>query len=322
MWRPIINAEPPWRPNRSQSRGGSHGTFGRQMAVKCALRFVLIVHPLVVVFCDAVAVPSMRPTLPSFTLEVNFDERIVYKAFRDQGKIWLRTEGIGSCVLFPEVEWVHQQELKQVEVEDLDKLIQQIERLNWRSIPLEAERITALDGAPRRRWRLRLPDRRVTLGETQPYPIAVAAFRSLADRLHHIAAVDAAVLKARRDIDRGIAPATGTIGMALEETSGKIMILEVFPGFAADRAGVLRGDELLTIAGHDVRGKTLEDVTRVIDSIKGAEVELTVRRAGQTNALSFTVVRTPLSEMLEEIDQKKEWTEPLAPPNRSKSRGR
>ena len=73
------------------------------------------------------------------------------------------------------------------------------------------------------------------------------------------------------------------IGLAMEvgRTSGKVEVTKVVPHSPAERAGLLPGDQLLEANGKALHG--IADVYDAIGSEVGQEVELRVRRNGETS---------------------------------------
>jgi C-terminal processing protease CtpA/Prc len=77
-------------------------------------------------------------------------------------------------------------------------------------------------------------------------------------------------------------PSRGTIGAALLQDSEKRLIVrEVPPKLAAERAGVEVGDEVLLIDGRDVRQMSAEAVHAALSGDVGESVRLTLVRNGR-----------------------------------------
>ena len=77
-------------------------------------------------------------------------------------------------------------------------------------------------------------------------------------------------------------PSRGTIGASLLQDSEKrLLVREVPPRLAAQRAGVEVGDEVLLIDGRDVRQMSAEDVHAALSGDVGESVKLTLVRDGR-----------------------------------------
>ena len=76
-------------------------------------------------------------------------------------------------------------------------------------------------------------------------------------------------------------PSRGTIGaLLLQDPEKRLIVQEVPPGLAADRAGVEVGDEVLLIDGRDVRPMSADTVHAALSGEVGEGVRLTLVRQG------------------------------------------
>ena len=81
------------------------------------------------------------------------------------------------------------------------------------------------------------------------------------------------------------------IGAIITQRDGKIYISEPYENMPAQKAGLLFGDEILSVDGEDVRGK---DVSYVSDKLRGrpnSEIVLEVRREGVKKPIKFAFTR-------------------------------
>jgi len=68
-------------------------------------------------------------------------------------------------------------------------------------------------------------------------------------------------------------------------------IVEVYPGFPADTAGVRRNDIITAVDGQDVTGLSLTEIITLIRGPRGTKVTLTIRREGADKPLEISVTR-------------------------------
>jgi len=71
----------------------------------------------------------------------------------------------------------------------------------------------------------------------------------------------------------------------------RVMIIEPWEDSPANEAGVRGGDIILSIDGKDMKGKTNQEVSEKLRGDAGTTFELTVRRAGVEEPLSFKITR-------------------------------
>jgi len=86
------------------------------------------------------------------------------------------------------------------------------------------------------------------------------------------------------------------IGAKLEEIDGKYIIMMPVQGYAADKAGLLIGDELLEIDGSDITDRPLEYVQRMLKGQAGNAINLKVRRYGAEKPLEFRLIHEKVRE--------------------------
>jgi C-terminal processing protease CtpA/Prc len=84
----------------------------------------------------------------------------------------------------------------------------------------------------------------------------------------------------------------GTIGAVLaQRPDGNLVVHEVPPHLAADKAGLQPGDEILLIEGADVRMMDEKQIDRALTGDVGSKVKLTILRGEEV--LHVTLERTP-----------------------------
>lgn len=93
------------------------------------------------------------------------------------------------------------------------------------------------------------------------------------------------------------------VGVTIQQSEGKLVILKVAEGGPAEEAGVLPGDILIAADGTELSGMDLTQVRPLIQGKEGTTVELTVLRGEERLVLTLErrTVRTPVAtaEMLE-----------------------
>ncbi len=70
----------------------------------------------------------------------------------------------------------------------------------------------------------------------------------------------------------------GGIGATIRSYKGRIILMSPYEGFAADKAGLKAGDEIVEINGKKVDGKSSEDISQILKGAPGTEVEITLKR--------------------------------------------
>jgi predicted metalloprotease with PDZ domain len=88
---------------------------------------------------------------------------------------------------------------------------------------------------------------------------------------------------------------TGSVGAVLgkDNVSGRVFLRDVPPGMAAAKAGLLVGDEVVSIEGKPVGTMTPEGVHEALQGKVGTKVRITVVRAKVS--LEIVVERGPLA---------------------------
>ena len=76
----------------------------------------------------------------------------------------------------------------------------------------------------------------------------------------------------------------GGIGATVQDINGKITIAEPYEGFAAYKAGLRAGDEIVGVNGNNVEGKKTDDISTLLKGAAGTPVTLKVIKAGQKEA--------------------------------------
>ncbi len=81
------------------------------------------------------------------------------------------------------------------------------------------------------------------------------------------------------------------IEVSLEGPQKQLTVLSPLVGTPAYKAGIQAGDKIVAIDGRSTQNLQLKDIVRVLRGRPGAEVKISVARAGQDHALDFSLVR-------------------------------
>ncbi|WEK53863.1 MAG: S41 family peptidase [Candidatus Cohnella colombiensis] len=81
------------------------------------------------------------------------------------------------------------------------------------------------------------------------------------------------------------------IGAELTSENGAIVVQSAIRSSPADRAGLLSGDELLSVNGQSLLGLSLVDAATLIRGPKGTKAKLKVRRDGVSEPIDLELVR-------------------------------
>ncbi|MEW6467493.1 MAG: S41 family peptidase [Bacteroidota bacterium] len=83
----------------------------------------------------------------------------------------------------------------------------------------------------------------------------------------------------------------GGIGALVRQQGDYVVIAEPYEGFPAQKAGLMAGDMLLEINGLSVKGKTTNDVSKLLKGQANTTVKVIVQREGEKSPLEKTLVR-------------------------------
>lgn len=81
------------------------------------------------------------------------------------------------------------------------------------------------------------------------------------------------------------------IGATVEKKDSRILIVAPLEGTPAERAGLRPGDQILKVNDTELGDMSLTEAISLIRGPAGSEVKLTIRREGNTDLLSFTIIR-------------------------------
>lgn len=83
----------------------------------------------------------------------------------------------------------------------------------------------------------------------------------------------------------------GGIGALIQDVNKKITITEPYEGFAAYKAGLRAGDEILEVNGLAVTNKKTDDITTMLKGQAGTPIKLKIMHLGQTVPLEISLIR-------------------------------
>lgn len=87
----------------------------------------------------------------------------------------------------------------------------------------------------------------------------------------------------------------GGIGMMIRQIDDDIVITGVVKGFAADLAGIMISDVLVSVNGKSVKGWKTDDVISILRGETGSKVTLVYKRNGNPRNISSTLTREPIT---------------------------
>jgi len=90
---------------------------------------------------------------------------------------------------------------------------------------------------------------------------------------------------------KGTSHSTASIGLQLESAPDGAKIIGAFEGAPAASADIASGDLLTAVDDVDLKGRALNDITRLLRGTPGSSVTITVRRAGSSAPLHLTLIR-------------------------------
>lgn len=83
------------------------------------------------------------------------------------------------------------------------------------------------------------------------------------------------------------------IGALIGIVNKKAVVTEPYKGFPANRAGIRVGDEIISVAGKNVQGKSTSEISALLKGQPKSDVEVKVRRQGKD--ISFKIKREKIS---------------------------
>jgi len=83
----------------------------------------------------------------------------------------------------------------------------------------------------------------------------------------------------------------GGIGVVIDARGDELIVIEVMPGYTAQRQGIRVGDVIVAIDDETVTSGNISRLIKKVRGKPGTELKLTIRREGEKNLLEFHLVR-------------------------------
>lgn len=83
----------------------------------------------------------------------------------------------------------------------------------------------------------------------------------------------------------------GGIGATVNDINDKIIVAEPYEGFAAHKAGIRAGDQIVGVNGINVEGKRSDQISTLLKGQAGTPIRLRIIKAGQTTATEVNLNR-------------------------------
>jgi carboxyl-terminal processing protease len=83
----------------------------------------------------------------------------------------------------------------------------------------------------------------------------------------------------------------GGIGATVNDMNGKIVVTDPYEGFAAFKAGIRAGDQIIGVNGNNVEGRRTDEISNLLKGQAGTPVKLKIRKPGQADPVEITLNR-------------------------------
>ncbi len=87
----------------------------------------------------------------------------------------------------------------------------------------------------------------------------------------------------------------GGTGCSVRQQGDRLVVTEIYRGFAAYKAGLKVGDVLIALDGKSVKGKSVDDISKVMKGSPGTDLKITVERPGAKDPLDLLVKREEIA---------------------------
>ncbi len=83
----------------------------------------------------------------------------------------------------------------------------------------------------------------------------------------------------------------GGIGATVNDINGKIVVSDPYEGFAAFKAGIRAGDQIIGVNNINVEGKKTDDISNLLKGQAGTPIKLKIRKPGQETPVDVSLNR-------------------------------
>lgn len=83
----------------------------------------------------------------------------------------------------------------------------------------------------------------------------------------------------------------GGVGALVTDIDNKIIVVDPYEGFSAQRAGIRAGDEIIEVNGQTVKGKRSDDIRPLLKGQAGSPLKLKIIPAGKTTPVEISLMR-------------------------------
>ncbi len=83
----------------------------------------------------------------------------------------------------------------------------------------------------------------------------------------------------------------GGIGALIHQNGGYVYISDPYEGFPAHKAGLIAGDKILELNHESAKGKSSEDISKILKGLPGTELTLLIKREGEDEPIEKLIVR-------------------------------
>lgn len=99
------------------------------------------------------------------------------------------------------------------------------------------------------------------------------------------------------ELEQMVSGSYGGVGaiITFDKKKKHVVIMELLEGMPAVKCGMKVGDELISINGMDLNGKSSEDVNKVLRGQEGTSFTVQVKRFGSTKPIDLSVVRRTIN---------------------------
>lgn len=87
----------------------------------------------------------------------------------------------------------------------------------------------------------------------------------------------------------------GGVGAVIRKVDGKIFITEPYEGFPAHKAGLIAGDQILSIDGESIKGFGTSEVSELLRGVPNTEVNVTIFRPSENQEVDITLLREEIN---------------------------